>query len=170
MAATTESKLPAVDQSRDLAGSQWQGAGGAGQLTTMLDRVEHVEQTVGRISRLPTSHHWTSSVQMTLGWSLLGFTVVVMVLATGLLWRRNVSSVQVVRMFLLVLIVTISCFLVVVCYRDEQIVPVIGLFGAICGYLLGRDSRDDRPPAAAADRSPAPSQADDAPKSTEPSS
>ena len=88
---------------------------------------------------------WTAEMAKSMAWSLLGFTAFVLLLATLLLWRKNVSSVQIVRLFLLVLIVSMSCFLVVVGYDQSQLTPVIGLFGAICGYLLGRETNTPPP-------------------------
>jgi glucose dehydrogenase len=72
-----------------------------------------------------------------MSYTLFAFTGLVLLLATALLWKRNVTAVQIVRLFMLVLIVSLSSFLVVVGYDQSQLTPVIGLFGAICGYLLG---------------------------------
>jgi hypothetical protein len=43
-----------------------------------------------------------------------------------------------------ILIIVCTLFLVVAGYSDKQIAPVIGLFGTIAGYILGRSTRDDR--------------------------
>jgi hypothetical protein len=99
---------------------------------------------------------WSRGVAITMGWSLLLFTVIMLALATALLWRRNMNGVQIVRLFLLVLIISMSAFLVVVGYTDKQLMPIIGLFGAIAGYLLGRDPPAQPPSPSSAPANPTP--------------
>lgn len=99
------------------------------------------------VNREATKSVWTADMAKSMAWSLFGFTALVLILATMLLWKRNVSSAQIVRLFLLALIVSMASFLLVVGYDESQLTPVIGLFGAISGYLLGRESSsNNRPP------------------------
>ena len=60
---------------------------------------------------------------------------------TFLLVRKK-SAEAILRTFGVTLIITAAVFLVVAGYTEAQIAPVIGLLGAIAGYLLGRGPRD----------------------------
>jgi hypothetical protein len=108
----------------------------------IINKTEGVLRQVGAVQDGDNREYtWTRGTAVTMGWSLLLFSAVVIGMATLLLWKRKVSGTQIVRLFLLALIVTLSCFLVIIGYSNTQLTPVIGLFGAICGYLLGRESQ-----------------------------
>jgi hypothetical protein len=64
-----------------------------------------------------------------------------MIMAMLLLWRSRAQPHQVLRVFGILTIVALSALLLVVGYSNEQLTPIIGLFGAIAGYLLGKDSQ-----------------------------
>jgi hypothetical protein len=44
-------------------------------------------------------------------------------------------------MFGLTMILCLSAFLMVTGYGQAKLTPIIGLFGAIAGYLLGKDTK-----------------------------
>ena len=60
------------------------------------------------------------------------------------------------RYFLVIVLVTGTLLLVATGYDDRQIAPVIGFFGTIVGYILGRSnsSRDKGPTADDKDQAP----------------
>ncbi len=88
-------------------------------------------------------------VELLSGWIMV-FTVIVLVLVTALLWRKDTDGHQTLKIFGLVLIVCMTALLLVVGYNKDQLTPVVGLFGAIVGYLLGKDApiakKDETPP------------------------
>jgi hypothetical protein len=83
---------------------------------------------------------WTPELVQKLTLAVLAFGGLVLVLMTVLLYRRRESGAQILRCFGVVLIVCLSAILLVVGYSNEQLTPIVGLFGAIAGYLLGKDS------------------------------
>jgi hypothetical protein len=46
-------------------------------------------------------------------------------------------------MTMITLIITLSVGTLVMGYDEKQIAPVLGLFGSIAGYLLGRGERSE---------------------------
>jgi hypothetical protein len=83
---------------------------------------------------------WSRELVMSLAFGVLGFTFAILILVTILLWRQRAQPLQVLRVFGVVTIIGVSTLLLVVGYSNEQLTPIIGLFGAIAGYLLGRDA------------------------------
>jgi hypothetical protein len=87
---------------------------------------------------------WSPDLVTTLSISVLVFTAVVLVLATLLLWRKDYGGQMILKAFGLITIIGMSAFLMVVGYSNEQLTPIIGLFGALAGYLLGKDTNAGR--------------------------
>ncbi len=84
---------------------------------------------------------WSQELVRFLATGVLGFSAIAMLLATVLLWRTNAPAQQVLRVFGVITIVAFSALLLVVGYNNEQLTPIVGLFGAIAGYLLGKDGK-----------------------------
>lgn len=84
--------------------------------------------------------NWSQESVHFLGVSVLAFFVFTLVVAAVLLWRAQSSATEVTKLLGLLTIVGISSFLLVVGYTSEQLTPVMGLFGAIVGYILGKDA------------------------------
>lgn len=82
---------------------------------------------------------WSSDIVRFLGSSVLLFTFGTLVLVAVLCWRNASSPVQILRIFGVISIIGVTTLLVVIGYSNEQLAPVIGLFGALAGYLLGRE-------------------------------
>lgn len=82
---------------------------------------------------------WSPEIVQHLAWLVVGFTALALVLGTALLWRKQAIANDVLKVFGIVTIVGMSALLLVVGYSDEQLTPIVGLFGAIAGYLLGKD-------------------------------
>jgi uncharacterized YccA/Bax inhibitor family protein len=84
---------------------------------------------------------WTPELVTTLALTTLGFTLLVILIAGALLWRVHASPAHVLRAMGILSIIGLATLLLVVGYGNEQLTPIVGLFGAIAGYLLGRDTR-----------------------------
>ena len=82
---------------------------------------------------------WSHDLVMQLSAGVLVFSAVLLIAGAILLARSRASPGEVVRLFGIVLIVTFSTVLVIVGYSNEQLTPIIGLFGAVAGYLLGKE-------------------------------
>jgi predicted membrane metal-binding protein len=87
---------------------------------------------------------WTPQVVLQLSSWILMLGALALVLSAALMFRQRSAS-HVIRIFGIIIIVTLSTLLVVVGYSNEQLTPVIGLFGAIAGYLLGKESSETSP-------------------------
>jgi hypothetical protein len=55
--------------------------------------------------------------------------------------RRPPSSGDIMRTFAVTTILVGTCIAMTAGYRSEQVAPVLGVFGTIAGYLLGRFER-----------------------------
>jgi len=84
---------------------------------------------------------WSVADAMTISSCVLIFGLVVMVLATALLYKGKKAD-DILKLFGTIIIVISAIFLVVAGYTDTQIAPVIGLLGTIAGYLLGRSENE----------------------------
>jgi len=76
---------------------------------------------------------------LTLG--VLGFSTLSLFVSAVLLWRAKAQADQVLRVTGVLAILAFSALLLVVRYSSEQLTPIIGLFGAIAGYLLGKETK-----------------------------
>jgi hypothetical protein len=83
---------------------------------------------------------WSPSLVTNLAWLILGFTLIVVCLATFLLRKNDVNGQMTLKVFGLTLIISMSALLLIVGYGKDQLTPIIGLFGAIAGYLLGKET------------------------------
>lgn len=83
---------------------------------------------------------WSQELVRFLALSVLGFSCLALVVAAMLLWRARATAQHVLRVTGIVSILGFSALLLVVGYDNQQLTPIIGLFGAIAGYLLGKDS------------------------------
>ena len=85
------------------------------------------------------SQPWSPSLVKFLSSSILLFSVLALVLCTVLLWRRNSDAPEILKIFGIISIISLSALLLIVGFDNEQLTPIVGLFGAIAGYLLGKD-------------------------------
>jgi hypothetical protein len=86
-----------------------------------------------------TVQPWTPDLVRFLSVSILGFSVVALIMVTALLWRSERTPQEVLRIFGIMAIIGVSALLLVAGYSNDQLTPIVGLFGAIAGYLLGKD-------------------------------
>jgi CHASE2 domain-containing sensor protein len=89
---------------------------------------------------MPLSQAWSPDLVRFLAIAVLLFTFGALLLGTLLLWRSRSTASQVLRIFGVISIIGVSALLLVVGYSNDQLTPIVGLFGAIAGYLLGKDS------------------------------
>lgn len=82
---------------------------------------------------------WSPDLVKFLSIAILLFTLASLVLCAILLWRSRSPGFHVLRVFGVITIIGVSALLLVVGYSNEQLTPIVGLFGAIAGYLLGKD-------------------------------
>lgn len=85
-------------------------------------------------------HGWSPELVKFLALCLLGFTLLAIAIAAVLLWRSRATAYHVLRTIGVISILGISSVLVIVGYSTEQLTPIVGLFGAVAGYLLGKDT------------------------------
>jgi hypothetical protein len=88
---------------------------------------------------------WSPGLVQFLAIGVLLFAFAALILATVLLWRSHAPAHHVLRVFGVITILGFSALLLVIGYSNEQLTPIVGLFGAIAGYLLGKDpkTKDD---------------------------
>jgi hypothetical protein len=86
---------------------------------------------------------WSPELVKFLTISILVFVGAAILVTAALYWRAGTAHQNILKAFGLLTIVGLSAVLVIVGFSTEQLTPVIGLFGAIAGYLLGKDSRTD---------------------------
>jgi hydrogenase/urease accessory protein HupE len=78
-------------------------------------------------------------------------TVIILVfglIALGFLYaiaRRPQTTPMVLRIYVITIIVFGTLAIVAAGYSSEQVAPVMGLFGTIAGYILGRSERKETP-------------------------
>jgi membrane associated rhomboid family serine protease len=100
---------------------------------------------VGQVpGHLADQQPWSQDLVMFLSVSVLSFCCLILIMATILLWRVGAAPQQVLRIFGVIAIIALSALLLVVGYNNEQLTPIVGLFGAISGYLLGKDPKASR--------------------------
>ncbi len=103
----------------------------------ILDELAKAQNTAP--TYLPHIQPWDPELIKYLATGVLGFCVISLVLCALLLARQRASSGQILRLFGILSIINVSAFLLIVGYGADQLTPIIGLFGGIAGYLLGKD-------------------------------
>jgi tryptophan-rich sensory protein len=88
---------------------------------------------------------WNPELVKFLTTSVLAVLMFALLLGAILMWRDRSSASQILRTFGVILIVGFATVLLVIGYSNEQLTPIVGLFGAIGGYLLGKDVSGPRP-------------------------
>jgi hypothetical protein len=112
-----------------------------GELAETLSSSETVRQAGGQ--------PWSPELVMYLATAILVITALALVLGTFLMWKKPSNGQEVLRLYGVVIIVGLSALLLVTGFSNSQLTPIVGLFGAIAGYLLGKDSskdNNDKPP------------------------
>ncbi|ATQ43078.1 hypothetical protein [Caulobacter mirabilis] len=84
------------------------------------------------------------SQEMQLTYIIMGFGLVALLFLYLISRQRRVSAL-VLRIYVITIIVFGTLAVVASAYTTEQIAPVVGLFGTIAGYILGRGERSQAP-------------------------
>lgn len=109
------------------------------QINSNLAAVAQLEQSTPAGQSYIVQQPWSSSLVETLGGGILAFCVICLLIAWLMLRGRQADGLIVIKILGLILIICISAFLMVVGYGEAQLTPIVGLFGAIAGYLLGKE-------------------------------
>lgn len=81
---------------------------------------------------------YLSSQEFILSFLVILLTIIALSFIYALLRGREVDLDDIMRLFVLVLIIGATLLLIVSGYSEKQIAGAMGLFGAIVGYLLGK--------------------------------
>lgn len=97
---------------------------------------------------------WTRSTEFMMCLLFITFTLIVVnVMANMMKGVRQPSSISILRLMGIPVIICAAMCLIFAGFNHDQITSVMGLFGTIAGYLLGRGERADsdaqQPPAPA---------------------
>jgi membrane-associated HD superfamily phosphohydrolase len=119
---------------------------------SLADQIAAKQQAISEakaviLSRGARDHNggwWSSNNAMTMSASVLLFGAIIMLVLLYHIKTCNITDHE-SRIFIVVLVVVSSMFLVVAGYSDSQIAPVMGLLGTITGYVL-RGSAVAEPP------------------------
>lgn len=113
---------------------------------TAMSALEMAQKALDTAHVSPTTwvQPWSQELVQFLSIGVLGFSCIALIMATVLLWRSGAPPHQVLRVFGVITILGFSALLLVVGYNNEQLTPIVGLFGAIAGYLLGKDSKANK--------------------------
>lgn len=100
-----------------------------------LDPGMHSEQLSGK----SPDEWWSVTDAMTMSAVVLVFAVFVLG-AFAWFFRGVKNEEKVIDSYLITLIILSSLFLIVAGYNKDQVTPLVGLFGTIAGYILGKRS------------------------------
>ncbi|WP_101757276.1 hypothetical protein [Oceanicoccus sp. KOV_DT_Chl] len=117
----------------------------AGDMQEALSKLTEAQSAFERTTTVQNQVHqpWSTDLIQFLSLSVLGFCCLALLLATVLLWRSASPAQQILRIFGVISILGLSSLLLIVGYDNDQLTPIVGLFGAIAGYLLGKDAKGD---------------------------
>lgn len=114
------------------------------ELDKINKQIEESRQAITILSSKNAQDTWWSTTNaMTISASVLVFGLVISILAAVLL-KQGRHADSILKTLGTILIIVSALFLVVAGYSDKQIAPVIGLFGTIAGYLLGKNSNEPK--------------------------
>ncbi|MCG8569102.1 MAG: hypothetical protein MJB14_03075 [Spirochaetes bacterium] len=85
------------------------------------------------------SKSWYENVMPPIILGLSIFGLLYFVLITVVIFKLKIT-VDILKVYITPLIIISSLFLVVAGYTEKQIAPIIGLFGTVIGYILGKHS------------------------------
>jgi len=109
------------------------------------DQRAELAATIKRLTDLYNKHQgWDKQSLYILSGSILVFGTVALVLIAFLINKKH-NQTTILRNIVVPTIVILSVLLIVAGYGQEQISPVIGLFGTIVGYLLGKTDSKNGP-------------------------
>ena len=89
-------------------------------------------KVVSAADRILTDSEFTISI------AVLAFGLVAFLIQSRLLRRSAIRQQEVLKMTTVTLVIVGTLFVITAGFDSEQIAPAMGLFGTICGYLLGQ--------------------------------
>lgn len=114
------------------------------ELQKAADEVRKAQEALaGGASPSGAEALWTEHFVISLSIGLFAFAVIIFGCATYLL-HAGKRAWTLLRLFGVLSIIFLSVFVLIVGYNDRQLLPVIGLFGSIVGYLLGKTTAGDQ--------------------------
>jgi CHASE2 domain-containing sensor protein len=108
-----------------------------------LDALQAAVDTAAQTTTV-TRQPWTPDLVANLSLGVLAFSGFTLVIAAILMWRVRASPQYVLKVVGVVSIIGFSAVLLVAGYSNDQLTPIVGLFGAIAGYLLGKDANGEK--------------------------
>lgn len=94
----------------------------------------------GHISGQP----WSPELVITLTISIFSLAALILVMATFTMIYRKLPGVYALKLYTIVIIISFTSFLCITGYDSNQLSSVFGLFGAIAGYLLGKEDNTNK--------------------------
>jgi len=123
-------------------------AGQADQHGNLADAIAPAEMAAGPAIRVKPSEaivgvergglHMTQEMELTM--MIMGFGLVAL-LVLFLMSKQPNTSPLVLRVYVITIIIFGTLAVVASAYTNDQIAPVVGLFGTIAGYVLGRSEK-----------------------------
>jgi len=107
------------------------------KMNRLQEQVSANTSTADHLAQQP----WSPELVIYLSTSILLMTALALILGSVLLWKRSYAGQDILRLYGVVIIVGLSALLLVAGFSNDQLTPIVGLFGAIAGYLLGKDSK-----------------------------
>lgn len=103
-------------------------------------------------SRTTAEHTWT---EIAFSCAVLAFGLLTLLLECWLTLKNKLSADLAFKIIGLTIVVTAGLFVIPAGYSQDQMSPLMGLLGAVAGYLLGKESLTRTPPTASTPPSPA---------------
>jgi hypothetical protein len=100
---------------------------------------DSAQNGAAHVVELDPNDYWSLDFVMYLCTGVLVVCLASMILATWALRRQGASASQLLKLFAVLSIINISAIVIIAGYGPQQVAPILGLFGAIAGYLLGKD-------------------------------
>jgi hypothetical protein len=85
-------------------------------------------------------YYFLNNKEFWLGVIVLFLLFAILIIEALVIKNRNFTDEASIRLLIVTIVLIGSLFLFVSGYSDKQIAPAFGLFGTICGYLLGRSN------------------------------
>lgn len=109
-----------------------------------LDAAVPAKMGASEAARNMDSGFLTSWAELNLTLLIFAFGVVSLLLFYWIV-RSDRGSPLLLRVYVILILIFGTLLIVSSAYTTEQIAPVVGFFGTIAGYLLGRGDRNDVP-------------------------
>jgi hypothetical protein len=107
-------------------------------------RLDQAQAAADGTPQVVSGQPWSADLVIYLSTSILLIIALALILGSVLMWKRSNSSQDILRLYGVVIIVGLSALLLVVGFSNDQLTPIVGLFGAIAGYLLGKDGKSGK--------------------------